>query len=70
MVVNNEFGSFGKEAVVAQVEELHWKLPLKMDELTKNLNQDFLTLTWTLDIPNTTLNQHCQMPECVTQLNM
>jgi len=65
MVVNNEFESVGKEAVVAQVEELPWNLPLK-----KALNQDFRTLTWTLDIPNTTLSHHCQMSECVTQLDM
>jgi len=69
MVVNNEFESVGKEAVVAQVEELPWNLPLKVDELTKNLYQDLRTLTRTLDIPNTTLNHQCQMLECVTQLN-
>ena len=69
MIVNNEFESVGMEVVVAQVEELPWNVPLKIDKLTKTLNQNFRNLTWTLDIPNTTLNQHCKMSECVTQLN-
>jgi hypothetical protein len=45
MVVNNEFESLEKEAVVTKVEELHRNLPSKIDELTKTLIQDFLTLT-------------------------